>query len=64
MSKIVDFSKIENDKPLDDYPDDTVFVMKDSEPRYIMEPFEIIPPFDPRYKDALTLEEAKKQAGI
>ena len=26
-----------------DYPDDTEFVIQDSEPRYILEPFEIIP---------------------
>ena len=64
MSMIVDFSKIENDKPVDEYPEDTIFVMRDSKPRYIIEPFEIISPNDPRYNDALTLEEAKKQVGI
>lgn len=64
MSTIVDFSKIKNDKPIDKYPEDTFFVMKDSKPRFIAEPFEIIPPNDPRYDEALTLEEAKKQAGI
>ena len=64
MSMIIDYSKIENDKPFEEYPEDTVFVMRDSKPRYILDPFEIIPPDDPRYKDALTLEEAKEQAGL
>ena len=62
MSMIIDYSKIENDKPFEEYPEDTVFVMRDSKPRYILDPFEIIPPHDPRYKDALSLEEAKQQA--
>ena len=61
MSTTVDYSKIENDKPIDEYPDDTVFFMRDSKPHYLLDPFEIIPPHDPRYKNALTLEEAKKQ---
>ena len=64
MSMIIDYSKIENDKPFEEYPEDTVFVMRDSKPRYILDPFEIIPPHDPRCKDALTLEEAKEQAGL
>lgn len=64
MSMIVDYSKIKNDKPINEYPNDTIFVMRDSSPRYILDPFEIIPPHDPRYNNALTLEEAKKKAGL
>ena len=61
MSNIVDFSKIQNDKPLEEYPDDTVFVMRDSKPRFIIEPFEVISPDDPRYENALTYEEVLKK---
>ena len=60
MSNIVDYSKIENDKPIDEYPDDTVFVMRDSKPRYVTEPFEMIYPDDPRYNEALTYEDVLK----
>lgn len=58
MSNIVVYSKIKNDKQIDEYPDDTVFVMRDSKTRYVIEPFEIIYPGDPRYDEALTYEEA------
>lgn len=61
MSNIVDYSKIENDKPIDEYPDDTVFVMRDSKPHYVIDPFEIVYPGDPRYDKALTYEEALKK---
>ena len=60
----INISDIPEKKAFDDYPDDTEFVMQDSEPRYILEPFEIIPPNDPRYVEALTLKEARKQAGL
>ena len=44
-----------------DYPDDTEFVLEDKSPRYILEPFEIIYPGDPRYEEALSYEEAMKK---
>ena len=47
-----------------DYPDDTEFIIQDSVPHYILEPFEIIPPNDPRYENALTVEQAKQQIGL
>ena len=47
-----------------DYPEDTEFIIQDSEPRYILEPFEIISPNDSRYDNALTLEQAKQQIGL
>ena len=61
MSRVVDFSKIKNDKPIEEYPDGTVFVMRDSKPHYILEPFESIYPGDPRYDEALTYEEVLKK---
>lgn len=60
----VNISDIPNDKSFSDYPDDTEFILTESKPHYLLDPFEIIPPDDPRYKDALTLGEAKKQAGL
>lgn len=60
----INISDIPENKSYMDYPDNTEFVMQDSKPRYILDPFEIIPPHDPRYNNALTLEEAKKKAGL
>ena len=50
-------SDIPEDKTFNDYPDDTMFIHKESSPRYILEPFEIVAPDDPRYKIALTREQ-------
>lgn len=50
----VNMSELES---INDYPDNTKFVLDDVSPRYVLEPFEIILPSDPRYKDAFTREQ-------
>lgn len=56
---IINLSDMPEDKDFSDYPEGTLFSMKGSVARYILEPFEIIPPEDPRYKNALTREEVE-----
>lgn len=56
----INISDIPENKTFNDYPDDTLFVHKESSPRYILEPFEIISVDDPRYKNALTREKISK----
>lgn len=57
----INISDIPDTKSFDDYPKDTEFVFTEKFPRYILEPFEVIPPDDPRYEKALTREEFEKQ---
>lgn len=57
----INISDMPEGKSFEDYPDDTIFVHKDITPRYILRPFEIIPPEDTRYQTALTREEIEKQ---
>lgn len=56
----INISDIPEDKNFSDYPKDTLFVHSENFPRYILEPFEIIRPSDPRYETALTREEVEK----
>lgn len=57
---IKNISDIPNDKDFLDYSEDTEFVLEEKFPRYILNPFEIIMPNDPRYKTALTREQIDK----
>nr|WP_316613924.1 hypothetical protein [uncultured Ruminococcus sp.] len=57
----VNICDIPKDKKFSDYPDDTTFVLTESFPHYILDPFETIYPDDPRYESALTYEEVKKK---
>ena len=57
----IELKAVPESKDLFDYPDDTRFYVCDSTPRYILEPFEIISPDDPRYKDALTRKEIEEK---
>ncbi len=50
----VNISEIPETKTFSDYPKGTLFVLKERFPRYILDPFEIIHPDDPRYDTALT----------
>ena len=54
----INIQDIPENMDFSDYPDDTEFIIQDSVPHYILEPFEIIPPNDPRYENALTVEQA------
>lgn len=56
----IDLSDVPENEALSSYPEDTLFSMKDSVARYILDPFEIIPPEDSRYKNALTREEVER----
>lgn len=56
----IDISTIPENKIFDDYPKGTTFVHKEHPPRYILEPFEIISPKDPRYETALTRGQVEK----
>ena len=50
----------EMNKHVSEYPKDTIFIWDEPRPRYILDPFEIIRPDDPRYDSALTREEVNK----
>ncbi|MBE6826380.1 MAG: hypothetical protein E7511_05805 [Ruminococcus sp.] len=54
---MINISDIPENKKIDEYPDETEFVMQDRFPRYQLDPFEIILPNDPRYASALSREE-------
>lgn len=56
----INLSDVPEDGTLFDYPEDTLFSMKDSVARYILDPFETIPPEDSRYKNALTREKVER----
>lgn len=56
----VNISDIPSGKSHKDYPKGTIFVFEEHFPRYILNPFEIIRPEDPRYETALTREQIEK----
>ena len=56
----VSISDIPKNKTFSDYSDKTNFILEETQPRYILEPFEIISPADSRYEDALTREQLLK----
>lgn len=58
---MADISTIPEDRSFDDYPENERFRLHDEFPRYIIDPFEVIFPSDPRYEKALTREELNKQ---
>lgn len=57
---IVNIKDIPEGKNIDDYPDETSFRLTENEPRYLLNPFEVIGNEDPRYDKALTKKEMLK----
>lgn len=55
---IVSFGDITEDKTVEDYPDDTIFVLDDRPLKYHPETFMHIYPGQPGYAEALTKEQA------
>ena len=60
----INIRDIPDNMDFSDYPDDTEFIIQDTEPHYILEPFGVIPPNDPGYENALTLEQAKQKISL
>ncbi len=56
----INVSEIPEDKDFSDYPEDTEFELAETFPRYLLNPFEIIGPSDPRYEKALTREQIEE----
>lgn len=54
---IESISDMPENKEFSDYSEGTEFVLEEKYPRYILNPFEIVMPSDPRYKTALTREQ-------
>lgn len=55
----VNITDIPEDKTFTDYPSNTEFVHQECFLRYVLHPFEIIFPSDPRYETAMTKTELK-----
>ena len=55
----VSFGDIPEDKTVEDYPDDTIFVLDDRPVKYHPETFKHIYPGQPGYEEALTKEQAE-----
>ncbi len=58
----VKISEMPEDKNFEDYPKDTIFILDEQFPRYILEPFRRVFPGDKDYDTALTREEVMKLA--
>lgn len=59
MKKEVTFSELwDNDIDPDDMPDDTIFVWKEREHKYILDPFRVVFEGDPDYEKGITVAEA------
>ncbi len=57
----IDICDIPENMDFSDYPDDTRFILNEHFPHYILEPFEVIKPDDPRYDEALTYNEVMQR---
>lgn len=59
MKKEVTFSELwDNNIDPDDMPDDTIFVWKEREHKYILDPFRVVFEGDPDYEKGITVSEA------
>lgn len=54
---MISISDVSDERDFSDYPENTEFIHSEQFPRYLLNPFEIIFPSNPRYADALTREE-------
>lgn len=57
---MIKLSELPEDISLGNIPDDEEIVLDEQFPRYLLDPFEIVSPDDPRYRSAYTREQLNK----